>query len=120
MTEDSDETKMSINACPASTDRNSGTTTNYRINTNKNNNEEKNIPVTDTASSSENLLKKAEDDEKFVPQIRWPDTIVQLFLHIGCLYGLILCIASARFYTTLFGEYPNIKLIMIFSTLQLI
>ncbi|KAJ8915192.1 hypothetical protein NQ315_015415 [Exocentrus adspersus] len=44
----------------------------------------------------------AETDE-FVPQIRWPDTIVQIFLHAGCVYGLCLCLVAAKFYTSLFA-----------------
>ncbi|CAH1990702.1 unnamed protein product [Acanthoscelides obtectus] len=47
--------------------------------------------------------QKRTDTDEFVPQIRWPDTIVQLFLHLGLVYGLFLCLVSAKFYTTLFA-----------------
>ncbi|EFA12797.1 acyl-CoA Delta(11) desaturase isoform X1 [Tribolium castaneum] len=47
----------------------------------------------------ENKLKK----EEFRPRIRWPDLTVQVFIHVGCLYGLYLCLVSARLYTTLFA-----------------
>ncbi|XP_074039157.1 acyl-CoA Delta-9 desaturase [Leptinotarsa decemlineata] len=91
MTEGFDE-ETARNMCPATSEGNIGTTIHQRITT-KNNNEEK----IETASE---INTKTED---FVPQIRWPDTIVQLFLHIGCLYGLFLCLVSAKFYTTLFA-----------------
>lgn len=42
--------------------------------------------------------------QEFVPHIKWPDFIVQLFIHVGCLYGLYLAIFHARFYTSLFGK----------------
>ncbi|XP_030767600.1 acyl-CoA Delta(11) desaturase-like isoform X2 [Sitophilus oryzae] len=40
--------------------------------------------------------------EEYVPCIKWPDLIVQTYIHLGCLYGLFLCIWSAKIYTTLF------------------
>lgn len=45
--------------------------------------------------------------EKFIPQIRWPDLMAQIFIHAGCVYGLYLCF-YARFYTTLFGKFYSI------------
>ncbi|KAK9884980.1 hypothetical protein WA026_009212 [Henosepilachna vigintioctopunctata] len=44
-----------------------------------------------------------EKETTYVPSIKWPDLTAQLFIHIGCLYGLYLCLVSARFYTTLFA-----------------
>ncbi|XP_060523606.1 acyl-CoA Delta-9 desaturase [Cylas formicarius] len=41
--------------------------------------------------------------DHFVPSIMWPDLIAQLYIHLGCLYGLFLCLWSAKFYTTLFA-----------------
>lgn len=49
----------------------------------------------------------------FIPRIRWPDLIAQLFIHIGGLYGLYLMIVSAKIYTTLFGK-------LIFASFRLI
>lgn len=45
--------------------------------------------------------------EQFRPSIRWPDLIVQLFIHLGCLYGLFLCVWSAKLFTVLFGKLRN-------------
>lgn len=105
MTEDTTENKIRLSTYPPNMERNCGNTTNHRIISNRNNNlKQKILSSTDTASSNEINSITTEEDE-FVPQIRWPDTIVQLVLHIGCLYGLILCIFSARFYTILFGKY---------------
>lgn len=40
----------------------------------------------------------------FVPRIRWPDLIVQLFIHLGCLYGIFLMFTSAKLLTSLLGK----------------
>ncbi|KAJ8966900.1 hypothetical protein NQ317_010171 [Molorchus minor] len=86
-------------------------------------------PLRATESLPKNVKKrrlspKAVRNEDFVPQIRWPDTLVQLFLHIGCVYGLILCLVSAKFYTILLalpiglfkpdGDSPNDVVMEIF------
>lgn len=57
----------------------------------------------------ENINNNTEEDvksvsEPFKPTIRWPDLTVQLFIHLGCLYGFYLAAFRARFYTTLFGK----------------
>lgn len=111
MTEGNDETpktnNMSIPIGSATIDGISGTTTNHRIpTTNKENGTigERITTEIETASRNGKLVKYSKEVEDFVPLIRWPDTIVQLFLHLGCAYGLFLCIVYARFYTTLFGE----------------
>ncbi|CAB3247595.1 unnamed protein product [Arctia plantaginis] len=40
----------------------------------------------------------------FIPQIRWPDLIVQILLHLVSIYGLYLVISNqVRIYTTLFA-----------------
>lgn len=42
---------------------------------------------------------------EFTPQIRWPDLIVQILLHLVSLFGVYLIITNeVRFYTTLFGK----------------
>lgn len=51
----------------------------------------------------ENCVLKKEIEE-FRPAIRWPDLVAQLFIHLGCLYGLFLCLWSAKLPTTLFGK----------------
>lgn len=83
------------NESPITCDITSGTKIQQRI-INKNNNIEK-----ETHDETNEKTKT----EEFVPQIRWPDTIVQLYLHLGSLYGLYLCLVSAKFYTTLFGKF---------------
>ena len=45
-----------------------------------------------------------EDEKEFKPQLRYPDLIAQLFLHVGAVYGFYL-LFSAKFYTFLWGEY---------------
>lgn len=39
-------------------------------------------------------------DLGYEPQIRWPDLIVQLFVHLGCLYGIYLALVSAHILTS--------------------
>lgn len=39
------------------------------------------------------------DGVPFIPNFRWPDLIVQIFLHVGALYGLVFQFYSIRFYT---------------------
>ena len=40
----------------------------------------------------------------YVAQWRWPDLAVQLFIHIGCLYGFYLMFTSAKVLTSIWGE----------------
>lgn len=58
-----------------------------------------------TSTSKNNISVIRDTNEEFVPHIRWPDTIVQTYLHLGCLYGLYLALVSAKFYTVIFGKY---------------
>lgn len=39
------------------------------------------------------------DNVAFVPRFRWPDLIVQIFLHVGALYGLLFQFYSIKFFT---------------------
>jgi hypothetical protein len=55
-------------------------------------------------NKTETIKDNSSKEDDFHPKIRWPDFTVQLFIHLGCLYGLLLCLVSARFYTTLFGK----------------
>ncbi|KAI4459857.1 acyl-coa desaturase [Holotrichia oblita] len=52
--------------------------------------------------------EKKSENEKFIPRIKWPDLAAQLFIHIGCAYGLYLCFYS-RFYTSLFDHRVHHK-----------
>jgi hypothetical protein len=52
-------------------------------------------------NKTETIKDNTSKEDDFHPKIRWPDFTVQLFIHLGCLYGLLLCLVSARFYTTL-------------------
>ncbi|XP_068911724.1 acyl-CoA Delta-9 desaturase [Tenebrio molitor] len=54
-------------------------------------------------NKTETIKDNSSKEDDFHPKIRWPDFTVQLFIHLGCLYGLLLCLVSARFYTTLFA-----------------
>ncbi|KAL3279058.1 hypothetical protein HHI36_016573 [Cryptolaemus montrouzieri] len=63
-----------------------------------------------TKSTSEKILPTpketnciVEETENFVPSIQWPDLLAQVFIHVGCLYGLYLCLVAAKFYTTIFA-----------------
>lgn len=47
------------------------------------------------------------DYSEWKPQIRWPDTIVQIFLHAGFVYGLFL-LFSVKFYSILWCKSPPI------------
>lgn len=43
---------------------------------------------------------------EFTPQIKWPDLIVQISLHLVSIVGLYLIVSNQiRIYTTLFGKF---------------
>lgn len=44
---------------------------------------------------------------EFVPRIRWPDLVAQIFIHAGCVYGIYLIFAKAKLLTTLWGRYDE-------------
>ena len=46
------------------------------------------------------------DHSHWKPQIRWPDTLVQIFLHTGALYGLYL-LFFLRFYSVVWCKLPG-------------
>ncbi|XP_067619742.1 acyl-CoA Delta-9 desaturase [Eurosta solidaginis] len=58
----------------------------------------KEIPQTNELKKS--IQTNALDGAEYNPQIRWPDLIAQVFLHVGALYGLFL-LFQAKFYTIL-------------------
>lgn len=59
--------------------------------------------ISDSKDNSNSSTTSSKDNDEFVPAIRWPNLLVQLFLHLGCLYGFLLCFISARIYTTVFA-----------------
>lgn len=42
-------------------------------------------------------------ETEFVPRIKWPDLLVQIFIHGGCVYGFYLALTQAKIYTALFA-----------------
>nr|XP_033329737.1 acyl-CoA Delta(11) desaturase [Megalopta genalis] len=40
---------------------------------------------------------------KYVPRIRWPDLVAQIFIHAGCVYGLYLMLSQAKLLTSLWA-----------------
>lgn len=58
--------------------------------------------LSDSAKLNQSTQKHNPQDDKpvFVPQIRWPDLIAQVFIHVGSLYGLYYLITlQAKPYT---------------------
>jgi stearoyl-CoA desaturase (Delta-9 desaturase) len=58
-----------------------------------------------TNSSHSTLNEKILKESEFVPKIRWPDLIAQVFIHSGSLVGLFYLITlQAKLYTYLWSE----------------
>lgn len=53
---------------------------------------------------SDSDLSQLDKPVEFKPAIRWPDLIVQTFLHTGAVYGLFLLL-HIKFFTFLWSEY---------------
>lgn len=69
-----------------------------------NNTVKTNKPSEDICSEIDFDLAKYEAMD-FKPQIRWPDLIVQVLLHLVTLYGMYLIITNnVKIYTILFGK----------------
>lgn len=51
----------------------------------------------------ENFEDTAEKPVEYVPAIKWPDLIVQIFIHAGFIYGFGLVLTKAKFLTFLWG-----------------
>jgi hypothetical protein len=70
------------------------------------------VPDTITATSIPSVTAKGNaetemqvtDKINYVPKWRWPDLAVQLFIHLGCLYGFYLIFTSVKMLTTLWGK----------------
>lgn len=45
------------------------------------------------------------DIPKFQPKIRWPDLLVQIFLHIGAIYGLVFQFYKIKLLTFLWCKH---------------
>lgn len=100
MTEDSEENRLN-GGCAVVDDGGSNVTHRSQNRVAEDSKTIKNdVTVNGGAESKDN----ADSDDNFVPSIRWPDLIAQLFIHLGCLYGFFLCLVSAKIYTTIFGE----------------
>lgn len=67
----------------------------------KDNDISRTIRILNEETKENSKLRK--EIEEFVPSIKWPDLIAQLYIHIGCLYGLFLCVWSAQYKTSLFA-----------------
>lgn len=53
-------------------------------------------------------VQTSQEEIPFTPQIRWPDLIAQVFVHVGFLYGLYYLITlKAAFYTYLWCEFSR-------------
>jgi len=70
------------------------------------------VPAGSTATSIANVTRTepAETESKsiaksdYVSQWRYPDLAVQLFIHVGCLYGFYLVFTSVKVLTLIWGK----------------
>lgn len=58
-----------------------------------------------TAKGSAETEMQVADKINYVPKWRWPDLTVQLFIHLGCLYGFYLICTSVKMLTTLWAFF---------------
>lgn len=57
-------------------------------------------------SLTSNESNNPQEKTVFKPQIRWPDLIAQIFIHVGSLYGLYYLITlQAKFYTYVWCKF---------------
>lgn len=71
--------------------------------------EEARSDVVAAAAAAAETPKEGEDTGRtrdYVATWRWPDLAVQLFIHVGCLYGFYLILTSVRLLTTIWGKSP--------------
>lgn len=54
--------------------------------------------------NSKEDLTEVKEGITYNPSIRWPDLVVQIFLHVGAAYGLFL-ILYCRYYTWMWCKY---------------
>lgn len=55
-------------------------------------------------SAETNGTSTGNKSQTYVPQLRWPDLIAQIFVHGGALYGLYLAFVHAKLGTALWGK----------------
>lgn len=72
-------------------------------------NEREKVQVQPTKDSPSAACSATEDHSNWKAEIRWPDTIVQIFLHSGFLYGIYL-LFFARLYSILWCECSILSL----------
>ena len=60
----------------------------------------KSVTRTETAENGSKSIAKSD----YVSQWRYPDLTVQLFIHVGCLYGLYLVFTSVKVFTSIWGK----------------
>ena len=66
---------------------------------------EKECKMNNSNNNQEELGCENNNKIEYNPKIKWPDLTVQLFIHLGCVYGFYLILTQAKFLTTLWGEY---------------
>lgn len=67
-----------------------------------------------SSSGSNGGINKPQETSVFKPQIRWPDLIAQIFIHVGSLYGLYYLITlQAKFYTYVWCKFRQIFVLMV-------
>ena len=59
------------------------------------------LAMTDDFLSADESYRSSK--AKYVPQITWPDLIAQIFVHVGCIYGLYLILMDAKLLTILWA-----------------
>lgn len=65
----------------------------------------------DSADLSHSEVRQKTNETVFKPQIRWPDLIAQVFIHVGSIYGLYYLITlRAKFYTYIWCKFVEGKL----------
>jgi hypothetical protein len=62
-----------------------------------------------TAKGDPETEAQVTDKINYVPEWRWPDLTVQLFIHLGCLYGFYLIFTSVKILTTLWGKSADLS-----------
>lgn len=57
--------------------------------------------------TNENVTLNSDEKEVFRPSIRWPDLIVQIFLHVGAFYGFLFLFWTIKLYTFFWCKFNN-------------
>lgn len=59
----------------------------------------------DQAAPAAAQSKPNDDKKKYQWKIVWRNVIAFIYLHVGAVYGLYLCVSGAKFLTVLWCEY---------------